>query len=177
MLEISESICASAQGTADLAEYELRICRGRIGVAFILRDREAYFHYAKEELRAETARSSDPSSGLAGANIHMGIAYGFNSLWKEAIKYFEESMKIRKAMPGFKKEWLFSPYYQLAHAYFHLKNDAKASELLEIAIADRIEALGDHDNYSVRLAWSAPLRPIDPLTLKGLGLFIIHLAT
>ena len=165
MLDISESICAAAQGTAELAEYKLRICRGRIGVAFALRDREAYFHYAKEELEAETARSSDPSSELAGANLHMGIAYGFNSLWKEAINYFEESMEIRKAMPGFKEEWLFSPYYQLGHAYFHLNNDAKASELLETAIADRIDALGEYDSYSVRLAWSTSLRPMGPLTL------------
>ncbi|KAL1610834.1 hypothetical protein SLS60_002505 [Paraconiothyrium brasiliense] len=175
ILDISESICSSAKGMTDTSEHDLRIYRGRIGVAFILRDGEAYLHYAKKELAAETARSTKPSSALAGANLHIGIAYGFNFLWKEARKYFKISMKIREEMPGFKKDWLFSPYYQLAHAYYHLNKNEKAALCLENAISDRVEAFGQTDSYSMRLVKSTwPGRLI--LMLKELELSTIHLA-
>ncbi|KAJ4349436.1 uncharacterized protein N0V89_008051 [Didymosphaeria variabile] len=150
ILDISESICSSAKSMADTSEYDQRIYRGRISVAFILRDGEAYLHYAKKELAAETARHSKPSSALAEANLHMGIAYGFNFLWKEARRYFKISMKIREEISGFKRDWLFSAYYQLAHAYFHLNKNEKAAQCLETAISDRVQAFGGTDSYSVR---------------------------
>jgi tetratricopeptide (TPR) repeat protein len=149
-LDMSESILADARGTEDLTEYELRICRGRIGAAFVMRDQDTYFDYAEKEYNIETARSKEPSTRLATANIHMGIAYNFNSLWKEAEKYLNESKRIREAMPGFRKDWLFSPLYQLAHTLYHRGKYTEAAEVLEAAINDRVEAFKEADSYSVR---------------------------
>ncbi|KAG9777940.1 hypothetical protein KCU88_g4374, partial [Aureobasidium melanogenum] len=149
-LDLSESICTEARGTTDLSEYEARIYRGRLGVAFVLRDKDAYFEYAEKEYNAEITRSTEPSSRLACAYIHMGIAYNFHSLWKEAEKYLIASKQTREAMPGFKKDWLFSALYQLAHVYYHLGDYTKASDVLEEAIDDRVRALSEHDSYSIR---------------------------
>ncbi|KAF2732072.1 hypothetical protein EJ04DRAFT_554283 [Polyplosphaeria fusca] len=149
-LDLSESILAEARGTADLIEYDLRICRGRIGAAFVMRDKDTYFDYAEKEYDIEIARSGEPSARLANANMHMGIAYNFNSLWKEAERYLNESKRIRESMPGFKKDWLFSPLYQLAHNYYHRGKYAQAAGFLEVAIKDRVEAFQEADNYSVR---------------------------
>jgi tetratricopeptide (TPR) repeat protein len=153
LLDLAASICDSAEGTADLAEYQLRIYRGRIGVAFVTRNKDEYFQYAEMSLKAETERyekSGEASSNLAAANHHMGIAYNMNSLYREAIPFLEESARVRRSLPGFKKDWLFTPKYQLAHAYFHLGDDAKSVELLESAIKDRIEVLGKNDHFSMR---------------------------
>lgn len=150
ILDISETICASASSLTDTISYDLEIYRGRLEVASILRDEETYLHYAKKELASETAKSSQPSSALAEANLHMGIAYGFHSLWKEARNYFKASMKIRRDLHGFRKEWMFSPYYQLGHTYFHLNKDDKAVRYLELALSDQLETSGEDNIHSLR---------------------------
>jgi tetratricopeptide (TPR) repeat protein len=122
-------------------------------VAFVTRNKDEYFQYAEMSWKVETERyekSGQASPGLAIANHHMGIAYNLNSLYSEGIPFLEESARVRRSLPGFKKDWLFSPIYQLAHAYFHLGDDTKAAELLETAIKDRIEALGENDRFSMR---------------------------
>ncbi len=117
------------------------------------REQGEYQKYAEFEYQAEMAlheRSGQPSVGLATAKLHMGIAYNMNSLYRDAIPYLEESAEIRRNLPNFKKDWLFSPYYQLAHSHFHLGEDDEAAKLLQDAIKDRREVLGDNDRFSVR---------------------------
>lgn len=92
------------------------------------------------------------STDWAAANHQMGIAHNLNSLYKEAKFFLMESAKIRSSLPGFKKDWLFTPYYHLAHSYYHLGDNKKAQELLETAINDRVEALGENDRVSMRQA-------------------------
>ena len=83
-------------------------------------------------------------------NVQMGIAHNLNSLYYEAIPFFEMSAKIRKSLPGFKKDWLFSPLYQLAHSYIHLGKNNEAEDLLRAAVQDRVEVLGENDRVSMR---------------------------
>ncbi len=84
------------------------------------RNKHDYFEYAEKEYTAEKTLetlATEPTSDLAGACLHMGIAYNLNSLYQEAIPYLEESKRLRESMPGFKRDHLFSPLYQLAHSY------------------------------------------------------------
>lgn len=136
-----------------MIEYQLRIYRGRIHAAFVTQNKEEYYKFAELSWNIETSRhqkTNSKSQRLAGATLHMGIAHNFHALYKEAIPFLEESSSVRQALPGFKRDWLFSPLYQLAHAYFHLGQDEKAADLLETAISDRISALGNNDRYSMR---------------------------
>lgn len=142
------------KGRADLTEYYLRIWRGRIGVASLTRNQTEYHKYAEKCYNVEMGlyeKHAQLSVGLASANLHMGIAYNMNSLYREAMPFLDESSKIRRGLLGFKKDWLFSPVYQLAHSHLHLGDYAKAAELLETAIDDRREVLGENDRFSARL--------------------------
>ncbi|KAJ8111071.1 hypothetical protein ONZ43_g5715 [Nemania bipapillata] len=136
-LTIAASIFESTKipkGT-ETVEYELRICRGRIGLAFLARNGDELFHCAM---------------GLAAALHHMGIAYNMATLYHKAIEVLEESIAVRKSLPGFKKDWLFNGYYHLAHAHFLLKDYERAAKILVTAINDRIEILGDNDRVSMK---------------------------
>lgn len=117
------------------------------------RNSDQYFQYAETSLEMEKAlhqESGQISSRLAVAYTHMGIAYNMNSIYGEAIPYLEKSIEVRRSLPGFKEDWLFSPLYQLAHAHLHLGNLTEAARILEVAIQDRIEGLGENDRYSMR---------------------------
>jgi tetratricopeptide (TPR) repeat protein len=153
LLDLASLICDSAKEKADLTEYYLRIWRGRIGVAFVTRNQIEYHKYAEKCYNVEMGleRRAQLSIGLATANLHMGIAYNMNSLYQDAIPFLVESARIRRCLPGFKKDWLFSPRYQLAHSYLHLGDYKKSAELLQTAIDDRQEALGENDRFSMRL--------------------------
>ena len=123
-------------------------------MAFLTRNQSEYHKYAEKCYKVEMGLYEERvqlSIGLATANLHMGIAYNMNSLYREAIPFLDESARIRRGLPGFKKDWLFSPMYQLAHSYLHLGVYAKAAELLQTAIDDRREALGENDRFSARL--------------------------
>ena len=153
LLELALKICRSAGDSHDVTEYQLRIYRGRIHAAFVMRDRDEYYKNAELSWGIETARyqkSQSNSQRLAAAAVHMGIAHNFQVLYREAIPFLEESINVRRKIPGFSQDWLFSPYYQLAHAYFHLGQDEQAVSLLETAISDRIKALGENDRFSMR---------------------------
>ncbi|KAI1145041.1 P-loop containing nucleoside triphosphate hydrolase protein [Nemania diffusa] len=134
-------------------EHELRICRGKIGLAFLARDGDELFHCASRTMEIESERhlvSGQPSVGLAAALHHMGIAYNMAALYHKAIEVLEESIAVRKSLPGFKKDWLFNGYYHLAHAHLLLKNNERAANILVTAINDRIEVLGDKDRVSMK---------------------------
>ncbi len=136
-----------------MIEYQLRIYRGLIHAAYVTQNKEEYYKYAELSWRIETQRhqkTGSKSQQLTAATIHMGNAHNFHALYKEAIPFVEESANIRQALPGFKKDWLFRPLYQLVHAYFHLGQAEKAVEFLKSAIADRIDAVGEKDRYSMR---------------------------
>jgi tetratricopeptide (TPR) repeat protein len=153
LLEDAESICNSAGIPQNSSKIQVDIYRGRIGVAHVARNKSDYFEYAEKEYLAETEKAkhtATATSDLAGAYLHMGIAYNLNSLYDGAISYLEESKRLRESMPGFKRDHLFSPLYQLAHSHFQLGDDKKAAELLEIAIKDRTATFGAHDNFSMR---------------------------
>ena len=142
------------KGRTDLTKYHLDIWRGRIGVAFLTRNQIEYHKHAEKCYKVEMGlyeKHAQLSVGLASANLHMGIAYNMNSLYQEAIPFLDESARIRKGLPGFKNDWLFSPMYQLAHSHLHLGDYAKAAELLETAIDNRREVLGENDRFSARL--------------------------
>ncbi|KAI0105545.1 P-loop containing nucleoside triphosphate hydrolase protein [Nemania sp. FL0031] len=137
----------------ETVEHELRICRGKIGLAYLARDGDELFHCASRTMEIESERrlvSGQPSVGLAAALHHMGIAYNMAALYHKAIEVLEESIAVRKSLPGFKKDWLFNGYYHLAHAHFLLKDDERAAEILVTAINDRIEVLGDKDRVSMK---------------------------
>ena len=123
-------------------------------MAFLTRDQTEYHKHAEKCYKVEMGlyeKHAQLSVGLATANLHMGIAYNMNSLYREAMPFLDESAKIRRRLPGFKNDWLFSPMYQLAHSHLHLGDYAKAAQLLETAIDDRREVLGENDRFSARL--------------------------
>ncbi|KAF2850422.1 hypothetical protein T440DRAFT_468411 [Plenodomus tracheiphilus IPT5] len=141
LLNLAESVCKHTESQVDLTENQLRIYRGRIGVAYILRNKNDYFHYAEQEFEGEKMRYQNDQSNptrLAVAHVHMGIAYNFHSLHEDAKRILEESLVIRTSIPGIKRDALFSPLYQLAHAYIGLQLFKEAAETLAIAIADRV---------------------------------------
>lgn len=74
-----------------------------------------------------------------------------NSIYREAMPFLDESARIRRELLGSKNDWLFSPMYQHAHSHLHLGDYVKAAELLETAIDDRQEVLGENDRFSARL--------------------------
>ena len=126
-------------------------------MAFLTRDQTEYHKHAEKCYKVEMRlyeKHAQLSVGLASANLHMGIAYNMNFLYRDAMPYLDESARIRRGLPDFKKDWLFSPMYQLAHSHLHLGDYAKAAELLEKAIDNRREALGENDRFSARLVES-----------------------
>lgn len=123
-------------------------------MASLTRNQTEYHKHAEKCYKVEKERhekDAQLSVGLATANLHMGIAYNMNSLYREAMPFLIESARIRRGLPGFKNDWLFSPMYHLAHSYIHLGDYVKAAELLETAIENRREVLGENDRFSVRL--------------------------
>lgn len=153
MLGQSESIYDTVEPKIDLTDHRLRIYRARIGISYVTRDKEAFFHYAEINLKAEEeifARTNQVSTNLAAAYHHMGIAYNLNSLAGEAIPYLEDSTKTRRLLPGFKEDWLFTPLYQLGLSYFMLGNLEKSAQLLQKAIQDRVDAFGENDRGAGR---------------------------
>ena len=123
-------------------------------MAFLTRDQTEYHKHAEKCYKVEMGlheKHARLSVGLAIANLHMGIAYNMNSLYREAMPFLDESARIRKGLPDFKNDWLFSLMYQLAHSHLHLGDFAKAAELLETATYNRREVLGENDRFSVRL--------------------------
>lgn len=117
------------------------------------RNSDQYFQYAETTMEMEKVmhqESGQVSSNLAAAYTHMGIAFNMISVYDEAIPYLQESIKVRRSLPGFKEDWLFSPLYQLAHSYLHLGHLGEAARILEVAIQDRIQELGENDRYSMR---------------------------
>ena len=154
LLDLASSIFDSMIEKIDLTEYHLRIWRGRIGVASLTRNHIEYHKHAEKCYKVEMGRyekDSQLSVGLATANLHMGIAYNMNSLYHEAIPFLIESARVRRGLPGFKNDWLFSPMYHLAHSYLHLGDYVQAAELLETAMENRREVPGENDRFSVRL--------------------------
>ena len=124
-----------------------------IGVATTIGDVKMLFHYCKLRLDfadAEFEESGTISSFRATAYNDMGQAYSMNHLPEKAIPYLETSREIRLELPGFRKDWLFSPSYHLALAYTCWGYHEKAFEIIHQAINDRIEVLGPNDRDSVR---------------------------
>ena len=104
----------------------------------------------------------------------MGIGYNMNSLYREAMPFLDESTRIRRELPDFKNDQLFSPMYQLAHSHLYLRDYVKAAELLETAIDDHQKVLGENDRSSTRLVKFIQRR-FRELTFTGLELFTIRL--
>ncbi|KAJ4289801.1 hypothetical protein N0V90_011132 [Kalmusia sp. IMI 367209] len=157
LLNLDESICKTIESSKTQMENQLRIYRGCIGVAHVVRNKHDYFHYAERELKEERTLSEDSKTTptrLATACVHMGIAYNFHSLYKDARKILKRSLSIRKSIPGVKREALFSPLYQLAHAYIGLRKLEKAADALKEAIADRINLPKAQDSVRSVCTWA-----------------------
>ena len=151
LLEHADLICEDA---AEIAKPHLKSLWGCwVGIATTSGDAKLVFHYCKLRLElaeAEFKASGAESSFLAVAHNDMGQAYSMNHLPDRAMKHLERSKEIRLGLPGFRKDWLFSPFYHLAVAHSCLGNHDKAFEIIQQAINDRIEVLGPNDRESVR---------------------------
>ena len=153
LLNLAQGICWSANDSQDISEYQLRIFRGRIHVAYVSHDRDEYDDFAQKSFTAERRRhekTQQRSQRLAAATLHMGIARIFFARYEEALALIEISANIRESLPGFKRDWLYSTQIQAAHAYLHLGQIQKAEDTLRTALKDRVAALGEDDSYSIR---------------------------
>ena len=155
MLDLASSICNSADetGQVDITDFLCNIYRAKIGLANATRDpisglRNAELHFEAETKRHE--KIGHPTSMLAVAYNDLGAAYSMNSLYQKAKPMLRKSQSIRENLPGFRKDWLFSPNYHLALAFHYQNKDQDAAELLASTIKDRVELLGRDDRVSVR---------------------------
>jgi tetratricopeptide (TPR) repeat protein len=73
-----------------------------------------------------------------------------NRIHDQAVHYLEKSIQLRKQMPGFRKDWLYSPYYHLGITYYTAGRCEDAARYLREAIADREDRLGPNDRESHR---------------------------
>ena len=151
LLEQAEMICKEAGEKANPQRKSLWGCW--ISIAATVGDTKQFLLHSERRLELAEAKLRDSgveSSYLAVAYNDMGQAYSMNHLPDKAISYLERSRDIRLGLPGFRKDWLFSPFYHLALAHTCLGNHDKAFEIIQQAINDRIEVLGPNDRDSVR---------------------------
>ena len=129
------------------------IYSGLVWNSVLSKDLHMVFHYAQKRFDTEeevlTERGS-PDSITAVAYNDLGMAYLLNDVAEEAIHYLQRSKEIRENLPGFKKDWLFSPFLSLGKTYWRLGRLDEAAEVLLEALNDRIAAFGSDDRQSIR---------------------------
>ena len=136
-----------------MTENLANVYRGRIGLANATHNPKSAFHYAGLHLEVERKRHKKighSTSMLAVAYNDLAVAYSMNALYVDAIPLLIKSKQIRESLPGFRKDWLFSPHYHLALTFYYQGKDQDAVELLESTIKDREELLLPNDRVSVR---------------------------
>lgn len=92
----------------------------------------------------------EPTSELALAFHHLGVASCLRTKYAEAIPLLETSKDIRENLPNFLRERLFNSLYHLEMVRHCFGEHDKAEKFLETAIADRIEAIGKNDSVSMK---------------------------
>jgi len=125
----------------------------KIGVACLLGDPQAVFTYSELRLQIEEKLhplTEGPNSRLATCYNDLGMAYSMNGLYELAFKNLKKSIDIRKVMPGFKKDWLFSPFYHMGLAHWYKGELEEAATILQRAIEERVEALKPDGRISIR---------------------------
>ena len=94
---------------------------------------------------------------LALAFHYVGTALCMNSRFQEAMPHLLKSKEIRESLPRFKPEWLFNSFYHLGLASHYIGDNEHAVTVLNRALRDRIDALGENDSESMRYELRAPL--------------------
>lgn len=116
-------------------------------------DAKAAFHYSQRRFQA--AEAEHIATGiltpfLTATYNDLGQSYAMNRLHDQAIHFLERSVELRKQMPKFQKDWLYSPYYHMGVTYHCMEKFEEAARVLQVAIADREEAIGPNDRVSHR---------------------------
>jgi len=119
-------------------------------------DAKTAFKYCR--LRFQSAENECLAAGgtansfLTATHNTLGQAYAMNGVYDKAIDLFEKSVELRKKMPRFSKDGLYSPYYHMGITYWCMGEHETAAQFLVEAIADREEKFGPNDHSSHRSA-------------------------
>ncbi|MDI1493613.1 MAG: hypothetical protein OHK93_005909 [Ramalina farinacea] len=138
-----------------LQRRQTKIWACRIVIAQSTGDSKNAFHYS--QLRYKSAEDEFEATGvltgfLTSTCNTLGISYAMNRLHENALDYLTRSVNLRKQMPDFKKDWLYSPYYHMGITYHRMGDYEKAAGIIQEAIDDRVAALGPNDRISSRTA-------------------------
>jgi tetratricopeptide (TPR) repeat protein len=139
--------------TEDLRVIRAEIHGTRASLAINMNDPEAALYHREENvtLREEAvAEAQVLSSKLAAAYSGYGQALMVNELMTKAVSMFEKSMEIRKKLPDFTREQLWSPLCGLGRIHWHRGEYGKAAELFLEALRDREVKYGRDDTKSYR---------------------------
>ena len=129
------------------------IFSGLVWNSVLSKDLPMVFHYAQKrfdiEEMLETKRGKADSLTAVAYN-DLGMAYTLNGVHEKAIPYIQKSKEIRESLPGFRKEWLFSPFLAFGKTYWRLGRHEDAAAILLEALQDREKAFGPDDRQSIR---------------------------
>ena len=136
-----------------LDDEQVKIYRGRIGLAASSKNSVDLLHYAQLAWEIETERHQALGHGtsmLAVAYNDLAVAWACHGEWEKSIELLKESRSIREKLEGFTRDMLFSPLYHLGLILHHQKKYDEAELVLNEAIEDREEAFGPADAASLR---------------------------
>ena len=154
LLDAAEKIYKARGPTSPaLDDEQVKIYRGRIGLAASSKNPVDLLHYAQLAWEIETARHrkiGHATSILAVAYNDLAVAWACHGEWPKSIELLKESRSIRENLPGFTRDMLFSPLYHLGLLLHHQGKYDDAERVLNEAIKDREEAFGPADAASVR---------------------------
>ena len=136
-----------------LQKRQTKIWACKLVIAQSTGDSKSAFHYS--QLRFKAARDEYDATGvltgfLTSACNTLGLSYAMNRLHDEALHYLNESVDLRKQMPNFKNDWLYSPYYHMGITYHRMGRFQDAADIIQVAITDREKAFGPNDRISCR---------------------------
>ncbi|KAI1204158.1 uncharacterized protein F4807DRAFT_472482 [Annulohypoxylon truncatum] len=125
----------------------------QIIMALNIGDSNTAFHYSL--LRYQWAEREHKFHGkingfLTSTYNTLGQSYALIRSFDKAVEYLEKSAELRRKMPDFREDWLFSPFYHLGVTYSCMGRFDDAAKYLQKAIADREAHLGPSDRESSR---------------------------
>ena len=84
------------------------------------------------------AKQGSVDRGLSIAANYLGLQMINNNQYEEGEKYVEQSILVRKSLPGCDKASLWSPRVSLAISYASQGRNSQAAEIFSELLADRV---------------------------------------
>jgi tetratricopeptide (TPR) repeat protein len=127
----------------------------KIVISCTMGDDKTAFRYS--QLRYQSAQReyqfTNKVTGFQTSTCNtLGQSYAMSGLHDSAVQHLGRSIELRKMMPNFQKDWLYSPLYHLGVASTCVGRLTEAESHLEEAIRDREERFGPNDRESHRTA-------------------------